>query len=294
MLTTQILEDNILMNNMKVIREKIASIRNIIKITKAMEMISKSKMQKAKNNILSCRPYINALSNIINHFPKNNLIYRKHPFFEKRHATRAGYLVISTNRGLCGSLNANLFKQLASSMKNQSRKFDHIIAVIGSKGISLAKELGFKVSFQVESIDDTSDHGFKQLIRKMIDLYKNYHINKLYIASNKFINTLSIMPKIHLLLPLEIPANENLASWDYIYEEEPMSIINDLVDKYMLSLTNQYFLENLASEHASRAISMQAASDNGKNLIEDLKLMYNKRRQNSITQEIMEIVSGSR
>ncbi|QWA11208.1 MULTISPECIES: F0F1 ATP synthase subunit gamma [Sodalis] len=285
------------MANAKEIRTKIASVQNTQKITKAMEMVSASKMRKSQDRMAASRPYAETMRNVIGHLALGNLEY-KHPYLEERKVKRVGYLVVSTDRGLAGGLNINLFKKVLTDMKGWSEKgVESELAVIGSKGVSFFNAIGSKVVAQVTGMGDNPT--LSELIgpvKVMLQAYDEGRLDKLYIVSNKFINTMSQVPQLLQVLPLP-PAedDENLKkkTWDYLYEPDPKSLLDTLLRRYVESQVYQGVVENLASEQAARMVAMKAATDNGSSLIKELQLVYNKARQFSITQEITEIVSGA-
>jgi len=237
------------------------------------------------------------MRNVIGHLALGNLEY-KHPYLEERDVKRVGYLVVSTDRGLAGGLNINLFKKVLTDMKDWNEKgVESELAVIGSKGVSFFNAVGCKVVAQVTGMGDNP--SLSELIgpvKVMLQAYDEGRLDKLYIVSNKFINTMSQVPQLLQVLPLP-PAedDENLKkkSWDYLYEPDPKSLLDTLLRRYVESQVYQGVVENLASEQAARMVAMKAATDNGSSVIKELQLVYNKARQFSITQEITEIVSGA-
>ncbi|KAB8312757.1 F0F1 ATP synthase subunit gamma [Erwinia endophytica] len=282
----------------KEIRSKIASVQNTQKITKAMEMVAASKMRKSQECMAASRPYAETMRKVIGHIALGHLEY-KHPYLEERDVKRVGYLVVSTDRGLCGGLNINLFKKLLADMKSWSDKgVLSDLAIIGSKGLSFFNSVGGNVVAQVTGMGDKP--ALSDLIgpvKVMLQAYDEGRIDKLYVVSNKFINTMSQTAQINQLLPLP-PADEdedvvNKSTWDYLYEPDPKALLDTLLRRYVESQVYQGVVENLASEQAARMVAMKAATDNGGNLIKDLQLVYNKARQASITQELTEIVGGA-
>ena len=270
----------------KEIRSKIASVQNTQKITKAMEMVAASKMRKSQDRMAASRPYAETMRKVIGHLAHGNLEY-KHPYLEDRDVKRVGYLVVSTDRGLCGGLNINLFKKLLAEMKTWTDKGVQCdLAMIGSKGVSFFNSVGGNVVAQVTGIGP---------VKVMLQAYDEGRLDKLYIVSNKFINTMSQVPTISQLLPLPASDDDDLKhkSWDYLYEPDPKALLDTLLRRYVESQVYQGVVENLASEQAARMVAMKAATDNGGSLIKELQLVYNKARQASITQELTEIVSGA-
>ncbi|ROR08933.1 F0F1 ATP synthase subunit gamma [Erwinia sp. JUb26] len=282
----------------KEIRSKIGSVQNTQKITKAMEMVAASKMRKSQERMAASRPYAETMRKVIGHIALGNLEY-KHPYLEERAVKRVGYLVVSTDRGLCGGLNINLFKRLLADMKGWADKgVESDLAIIGSKGLSFFSSVGGNVVAQVNGMGDKP--ALSDLIgpvKVMLQAYDEGRLDKLFIVSNKFINTMSQSPQIVQLLPLP-PADDaegvvKKSTWDYLYEPDPKALLDTLLRRYVESQVYQGVVENLASEQAARMVAMKAATDNGGNLIKELQLVYNKARQASITQELTEIVSGA-
>lgn len=280
----------------KEIRSKIASVQNTQKITKAMEMVAASKMRKTQERMATSRPYAETMRSVIGHLALGNLEY-KHPYLEEREVKRVGYLVVSTDRGLCGGLNINLFKKLLADMKEWSDKGVEVdLALVGSKAVSFFASVGGNVVGQVTGMGD--DPQLSDLIGPvniMLQAYDEGRLDKLYVVANKFINTMAQEPKILQVLPLPPGDDEELKekSWDYLYEPDPKTLLDTLLRRYIESQVYQSVVENLASEQAARMVAMKAATDNGGNLIKELQLVYNKARQASITQELTEIVSGA-
>ncbi|MFL7885583.1 F0F1 ATP synthase subunit gamma [Proteus mirabilis] len=280
----------------KEIRSKIASVQNTQKITKAMEMVAASKMRKTQERMAASRPYAETMRSVIGHLALGNLEY-KHPYLEEREVKRVGYLVVSTDRGLCGGLNINLFKKLLADMKEWSDKGVEVdLALVGSKAVSFFASVGGNVVGQVTGMGD--DPQLSDLIGPvniMLQAYDEGCLDKLYVVANKFINTMAQEPKILQVLPLPPGDDEELKekSWDYLYEPDPKTLLDTLLRRYIESQVYQSVVENLASEQAARMVAMKAATDNGGNLIKELQLVYNKARQASITQELTEIVSGA-
>lgn len=280
----------------KEIRSKIASVQNTQKITKAMEMVAASKMRKTQDRMAASRPYAETIRSVIGHIALGNLEY-KHPYLEEREVKRVGYLVVSTDRGLCGGLNINLFKKLIVEMKDWSDKgVQTDLALIGSKATSFFSSVGGNVVAQVTGMgDDPSLADLIGSVKIMLQAYDEGRLDKLYIVTNRFVNTMSQVPTIVQVLPLPPSDDENLKkkTWDYLYEPDPKALLDSLLRRYIEALVYQGVVENLASEQAARMVAMKAATDNGGNMIKELNLVYNKARQASITQELTEIVSGA-
>ena len=280
----------------KEIRSKIASVQNTQKITKAMEMVAASKMRKTQDRMAASRPYAETIRSVIGHIALGNLEY-KHPYLEEREVKRVGYLVVSTDRGLCGGLNINLFKKLIVEMKDWSDKgVQTDLALIGSKATSFFSSVGGNVVAQVTGMgDDPSLADLIGSVKVMLQAYDEGRLDKLYIVTNRFVNTMSQVPTIVQVLPLPPSDDENLKkkTWDYLYEPDPKALLDSLLRRYIEALVYQGVVENLAREQAARMVAMKAATDNGGNMIKELNLVYNKARQASITQELTEIVSGA-
>nr|WP_314266119.1 F0F1 ATP synthase subunit gamma [uncultured Moellerella sp.] len=280
----------------KEIRSKIASVQNTQKITKAMEMVAASKMRKTQERMAASRPYAETMRSMIGHLALGNLEY-KHPYLEEREVKRVGYLVVSTDRGLCGGLNMNLFKKLLTDMQEWSEKGVQVdLTLIGSKAVSFFGSVGGNIVSQVSGMGDTpSLSALIGPVKIMLQAYDEGRLDKLYVVTNKFINTMSQVPTIFQVLPL--PPSDDAAlkkkSWDYIYEPDPKALLDTLLRRYIESQVYQGVVENLASEQAARMVAMKAATDNGGDMIKELQLVYNKARQASITQELTEIVSGA-
>jgi F-type H+-transporting ATPase subunit gamma len=281
----------------KEIRSKIASVQNTQKITKAMEMVAASKMRRSQERMAASRPYADTMRKVIGHLALGNLEY-KHPYLDEREVKRVGYLVVSTDRGLCGGLNINLFKKLLADMKEWSDKGVQCdMSLIGSKGVSFFNSVGGNIVAQVTGMGDKP--SLSELIgpvKVMLQAYDEGRLDKLYIVSNKFINTMSQTPTITQLLPLPPAEGESdleKKTWDYLYEPDPKALLDTLLRRYVESQVYQGVVENLASEQAARMVAMKSATDNGGSLIKELQLVYNKARQASITQELTEIVGGA-
>ncbi len=281
----------------KEIRTKIGSVKSTQKITKAMEMVAASKMRRSQDAMGASRPYAETMRKVIGHLANGNLEY-KHPYLEEREAKRVGYIIISTDRGLCGGLNINLFKKAMLDMQEWKEKGAEIdLAVIGSKATAFFNNSGAKVAAQVSGLgDDPSLEDLIGSVGVMLKKYDEGELDRLYVVFNRFVNTMVQEPTIDQLLPLPKSDSEDMQrthSWDYIYEPEPKPLLDTLLVRYVESQVYQGVVENLACEQAARMIAMKAATDNASDLIEDLELVYNKARQSAITQELSEIVSGA-
>ena len=281
----------------KEIRNKIGSVKSTQKITKAMEMVAASKMRRSQDAMEASRPYAETMRKVIGHVANANLEYR-HPYLEEREAKRVGYIIVSTDRGLCGGLNINVFKKAITDMQAWKEKGAEVeLAVVGSKATAFFNNSGAKVAAQVSGLGDSP--SLEDLIGSVSVMLKKYdegELDRLYVVFNKFVNTMVQEPKIDQLLPLPKSDSEEMQrehSWDYIYEPEPQPLLDALLVRYVESQVYQGVVENLACEQAARMIAMKAATDNATNLIEDLELVYNKARQAAITQELSEIVGGA-
>ena len=279
----------------KEIRTKIKSIQNTRKITKAMEMVAASKMRKAQDRMTATRPYAEKMRTVVAHLNQANPEY-KHPYLINRDVKRVGIILVSTDRGLCGGLNINLYKKLLGEMKQwNDAGYEIDMAVFGSKGNQFFKRLGARIVAQVSNLGDKP--GINDLIgtvKVMLDAYDEGKIDRLYIAYNGFLNTMTQTPTVEQLLPIPPCEDKELRHhWDYIYEPDSKTVMDGLLMRYVESLVYQGMVENQACEQAARMVAMKAASDNAGNLIDELQLVYNKARQAAITQEISEIVSGA-
>ena len=282
----------------KEIKTKIASVQSTQKITKAMEMVATSKMRKTQDRMAASRPYSETIRNVISHVSKASIGY-KHPFLVEREVKKVGILVISTDRGMCGGLNINLFKTVLNEIKARKEKSITVeLGLIGLKGIGFFRSLGLNIKSQHSGLGDNPT--LEELIgvaNTMFDAYRNGEIDAIYIAYNKFVNTMSQKPSFQQLVPLPELENDHLSerqqAWDYIYEPDPKMLLDSLLVRYLESQVYQAVVDNLASEQAARMVAMKAATDNAGNLIKDLQLVYNKARQASITNELNEIVAGA-
>ncbi|WP_462156841.1 F0F1 ATP synthase subunit gamma [Pseudoalteromonas sp. GB56] len=279
----------------KEIKSKIGSIKNTQKITSAMEMVAASKMKKAQDRVASSRPYAENLRKVIGHVANASLEYR-HAYLEEREVKRVGYIVISTDRGLCGGLNSNEFKKVALDVKAWKEKgVSADFAVLGSKAAGFFQRFGGSLQAKKSGLGDApSVQDVIGPVKVMLDAYNEGKIDRLFVVYNKFVNTMKQEPTIDQLLPLPKTESEELAHrWDYIYEPDPKAILETLMVRFVESQVYQGVVENAASEQAARMVAMKAATDNAGDLMDELQLVYNKARQAAITQEISEIVGGS-
>lgn len=279
----------------KEIKGKIGSIKNTQKITSAMEMVAASKMKRAQERMSSGRPYARNMLKVIGHIANGSLEYR-HPYLEEREVKNVGYIVISTDRGLCGGLNTNEFKVVTQHVKAlQEQEIGVHFAALGSKAVAFFSRFGGNVMAAESGLGDKpSISDIVGVVRVMLNAYDKGELDKIYLVYNDFVNTMTQEPKANQLLPLPKSEDAELKHrWDYIYEPDPKEILEGLMVRYIESQVYQGLVENIASEQAARMVAMKAATDNAGNLIDDLQLVYNKARQAAITQEISEIVSGA-
>lgn len=281
----------------KEIRTQIGSIKNTQKITSAMEMVAASKMRKAQDRMAATRPYSDKIYNVIQHLAFAHPEY-KHPYLQDREESkRVGYIIISSDRGLCGGLNNNLFKTVLKEISEKTDKGLEVdICAIGQKASNFFARLPVNLISQTAQLgDEPRAHDLVGTVKVMLDAYNEGRIDSLYLVYNKFVNTMTQEDTVLRLLPAkpEKPSEELSHHWDYIYEPDAKDVLDDLLVRYIESLVYQGVVENMACEQASRMIAMKNATDNAGNLIDDLQLVYNKARQAAITQEISEIVAGA-
>ena len=281
----------------KEIRGQIKSFENTKKITKAMEMVSVSKMRKAQERMRAARPYSEKIRNIAANLGKANPEY-VHAFMKTNDAKVAGVIVVTTDKGLCGGLNTNVLRAVTTKLRElQSEGVSTEAVAIGNKGLGFRNRVGAKVVSHVTQLGD-KPHLDKLIgpAKVLLDAYAEGRINAVYLSYTKFINTVKQEPVVEQLLPLKadaLKADGDAHSWDYIYEPDAQSVIDELLVRYVESLIYQAVAENMASEHSARMVAMKAATDNAGNVIGELKLVYNKTRQAAITKELSEIVSGA-
>lgn len=277
----------------KEIKTQIKSVKNTKKITKAMEMVAASKMRRAQDRMVATRPYAEKMRQVVSHIANGQLEYH-HTFTQERDVKRVGYIIISTDRGLCGGLNVNLFKTaLQSILKWKEQNVEVDIAVFGSKGVNAFRRYGI-VAEKTHMGDAPQLADLVGTIKVMLDAYESGHIDRLYLVENEFINSMTQKPQVTQLIPLVAADDKDIKyHWDYLYEPDAKEVIDLVMQRYIESLVYQAVVENVASEMASRMVAMKSASDNAGNLIHELQLVYNKARQAAITQEISEIVAGA-
>ncbi len=286
------------MANEKEIRLKIASVQNTRKITKAMEMVAASKMRRAQDLMYAGRPYVEKLSEVAQHLATSSLKHR-HPWLIERDRTQnVGLIIVSTDRGLCGGLNTNVFKLAGKEIAKWSRqKVDVRLCVFGKKGAGFFRRL-FTLAATARHLGDRpAMEDMIGAIQVMLDAFNGNEIDRLFIVENRFVNTMTQIPRVRPLLPIPQPLNEQAAesgrSWDYIYEPDNMGLPDTVLRRYVEALIYQAVVENVACEMAARMVAMKSASDNASDMVDELRLAYNKARQTSITQEISEIVGGA-
>ena len=281
------------------IRTQIKSIQNTQKITKAMEMVAASKMRKAVNQMEMARPYADKISEVMCHLANAHPEYDS-DFFEVRTIKKRAYIVISSDRGLCGGLNNNLFKSIIQlSIDNKKSEIGSSYSVIGNKAASFFQRIGGEVISQSTHLGDKPQiEDLLGMIKSTIDKFLSKDVDEVYIAYNKFVNTVSQIPTIDKILPISPDAadesqKEYTHYWDYLYEPDAQEVLESLFTRYIVSLTYRAVVENIACEQASRMVAMKSSSDNAADLIGELQIIYNKNRQAAITQEISEIISGA-
>ena len=284
------------MANAKEIRVKIQSVKNTQKITKAMEMVAASKMRKTQDRMRRSIPYAKKILQVISHVALGHSEYR-HPYMETRAVKRVGYIVVSTDRGLCGGLNTNLLKATIKSIKqNIDAGIEVDLCLIGGKAMAFFKRLGGNILAHKKDLGDSpSVTDLIGIVKVMLDAYLERRIDALYICSNEFISTMNQEPRIQQVLPL-IPAENTQIQhhWDYIYEpDNAPELLDTLLTRYVESQVYRAVIENIAAEQAARMLAMRSATDNAADLINNLQLIYNKARQAAITRELSEIVAGA-
>ena len=278
------------------IKTKIKSVQNTRKVTRALEMVSASKIRKAQDRMKASRPYARMMRQIVGHIAKANTDY-VHPFMvERKDIKRIGYVIISTDRGLCGGLNSQMFRRILADMRVWQEKGVQIdLVCIGTKASTFFRRLKVNMVGTVGHLGEQPQlEQLVGVIKVMLDSYEAGGLDRVFLCYNDFVNTMVQKPTQDQLLPL--PASDSLESkhsWDYLYEPDAPTVLDHVITRYIESLVYQAVLENLASEHAARMVAMKSASDNANKLIETLQLIYNKARQAAITQEISEIVGGA-
>ena len=279
----------------KEIKNKIGTVQNTQKITSAMQMVAASKMRRTQTRMAEGKPYSERIRGVIGHLANANPEY-KHTYMEARDVKRIGYIVISTDRGLCGGLNVNLFRTIVKDMAEWHAKgIESDLGLIGNKAGPYFRSIGGNVKAVMNDVGETP--GLEDLIggiKVMLDAYEAGEIDRLYLAGNEFVNTMTQAPTIRQLLPLDPEVNEAYEHrWDYIYEPDARQLIEGLVTRYIESQVYQAVIENGACEQAAKMIAMKNATENAEKMIDELQLIYNNARQSAITQEIAEIVGGA-
>ncbi|MFC7407360.1 MULTISPECIES: F0F1 ATP synthase subunit gamma [Hydrogenophaga] len=282
----------------KEIRGKIKSVENTKKITKAMEMVAASKMRKAQDRMRAARPYAEKVRQIAGNLSRANPEY-VHPFMVKNDAKTVGYIVVTTDKGLCGGLNTNILRAVTGQLKDlQSQGQSAEVVAIGNKGLGFMNRVGAKVVSHVTGLGDTP-HLDKLIgpVKVLLDAYTEGRISAVHVCYTKFINTMKQESVIEQLLPLSAQSLQDNSNkghdWDYIYEPDAPAVIDDLLLRYVEAQVYQAVAENMASEQSARMVAMKAATDNAGSVISELKLVYNKTRQAAITKELSEIVAGA-
>jgi F-type H+-transporting ATPase subunit gamma len=279
----------------KEIRTKIASVRSTQKITKAMEMVAASKLRRTQQRMEASRPYAERIRTVIGHLSEANPDYR-HPYLSVREVKRVGYIIISTDRGLCGSLNVNTFRMMVADLRKwQQQGVETDLCLIGAKGMAFFRRLNVNVVAATSHLGEVPKVAdLIGAITTMTDAYRKGAIDRLFLVHGVFVNTMTQTPTVTPLLPVEAIDKETLqAHWDYIYEPDAGALLDTVLDRYIESQVYRGAVENVACEMASKMVAMKAATDNAGKFIEQLQLQYNKARQAAITQEIAEIVGGA-
>jgi F-type H+-transporting ATPase subunit gamma len=279
----------------KEIRTKIASVKSTQKITKAMEMVAASKLRRTQQRMAASRPYAEKIKTVIGHLSQANPDYR-HPYLQTREIKRVGYIVISTDRGLAGGVNVNTFREMIRELRKwQAQGVEADLCLIGAKGIAYFRRLKVNVVAATSHLGERPKvQDLVGAIAAMTDAYRQGKIDRLFFVHSVFVNTMSQVPTVSQLLPVEAVDKDSLQEhWDYIYEPDAVSLLDGVLDRYIESQVYRGVVENVACEMASKMVAMKAATDNAGNVIAELKLVYNKTRQAAITKELSEIVAGA-
>lgn len=281
----------------KEIRSKIRSVKNMQKITKAMEMVAASKIRKAQQQMEASRPYAERIRHVVGHLAKANPDYT-HPFLVEREVKRVGYIIISTDRGLCGGLNVNMFKAVIGELtKWRKQNVEADLVLVGAKAVSFFKRLGGNVLGTATHLGDKPQaNDLIGAIKIMLDKYEDGGIDRLFRVHNDFVSTMSQVPEVVSLLPvssIDVAEDDLQKHWDYIYEPDAAELLDDVLMRYIESQVYRGAVENFACEMAAKMVAMKSATDNAGEIIDKLQLVYNKARQAAITQEISEIVGGA-
>jgi F-type H+-transporting ATPase subunit gamma len=279
----------------KEIRTKIASVKSTQKITKAMEMVAASKLRRTQQRMAASRPYAERIKTVIGHLSEANPDYR-HPYLDEREVKRVGYIVISTDRGLCGSINVNMFREIVRDLRKwQGKGVETDLCVVGAKAMAYFRRLSVNVVAATSHLGEVPKvQDLVGAITAMTDAYRQGKIDRLFLVHSVFVNTMSQQPTISQLLPVEAIDRDSLQThWDYIYEPDASALLDGVLDRYIESQVYRGAVENVACEMASKMVAMKSATDNAGKFIEGLQLQYNKARQAAITREIAEIVGGA-
>lgn len=286
------------MPSLKEIRAKVTSIKSTQKITRAMQLVAASKMRRAQERMQAGRPYVEGMQRVIAHLVQANPEYRHH-YMQDRPVKRVGYIVVSSDRGLAGGLNINLFKTISQHVRQQrEEQVDTVFSLIGQKAVTFFKSYGGQVLGVTTQLGDApSPEKLQGTVQVLLDQYDRGEIDRIYLVSNRFVNAMTQKPTLQQLVPLPRETIQKgldrSHSWDYLYEPDARNLLNGLLVRYIESMVFQAVAENVASEQAARMVAMKAATDNAGNLIKSLQLIYNKLRQAAITREISEIVGGA-
>jgi F-type H+-transporting ATPase subunit gamma len=279
----------------KEIRTKIRSVKNTQKITKAMQMVAASKLRRTQQRMEASRPYAERIRTVIGHLSEANPDYR-HPFLDTRDVKRVGYIVISTDRGLCGSLNVNMFRAVVHDLRRwQQQGVEADLCLVGAKGMAFFRRLQTNIVAATSHVGEAPKVAdLIGAITTMTDAYKNGGIDRLFLVHSDYVNTMSQVPQIKTLLPVEPIDKDSLQeNWDYIYEPDARDLLDNVLMRYLESQVYRGAVENVACEMAAKMVAMKSATENAGKFIEQLQLVYNKARQAAITQEIAEIVGGA-
>ncbi len=279
----------------KEIREKIKSVKSTQKITRAMEMVAASKMRKAQERMEASRPYSEKIARVVSHLAHAHPEY-SHSYLDEREVKRVGYIVISSDRGLCGGLNVNMFRELIKALKKDSDAGVEIdYTAVGTKALGFLGRMGGKLVSETSQLGDAPEiESLIGPVKAMLDAYDEGHIDRLYVVYNQFVNTMTQEPTVRQVLPLvKVKDEKYVHHWDYIYEPDAKEVMDTLLKRYVESIVYQGVVENLACEQSARMVAMKNATDNAGDLIDDLELVYNKARQAAITSELADIVGGA-
>jgi F-type H+-transporting ATPase subunit gamma len=283
------------MANLKEIRTKIGSVKNTQKITRAMEMVAASKLRRTQDRMAATRPYADKIRTVIGHLYKANPEYR-HPYLVERDIKRIGYIVITTDRGLCGGLNVNTFRALLKDMQEWRNKGVEVdLCMIGAKGVQFFRNLDVNIVAVATHLgEDPKVADLVGAMKLMLDSFEEGNIDRLFLVHNQFVNTMSQKPVVQTLIPVEaVDADDLSTHWDYIYEPDAVDLLTSVLTRYIESQVYRGAVENVACEMAAKMVAMKSATDNAGKMIDQLQLDYNKVRQAAITQEISEIVGGA-